>query len=98
MLEKASRTVPIKREDKKTGIVMILVEIRTISVMRRERKEKEIGMMILAKICFKGEIGRYLTTINAFPSLVMDIEAEALMTPENNKMSVRLIPDTSSGK
>ena len=98
MLEKASRTVPIKREDKKTGIVMMPVEIRTISVIRREMKEKEIGMMILAKICFKGEIGGYLTTINAFPSLVMDIEAEALMTPENNRISVRLIPDTSSGK
>jgi len=90
--------LPMNREEKKTGSVMMPVETRTISVTSKETKENRTGISILARICFKGEIGRYLTMIKAFPSLVMDMEAEELMTPEKRRIRVRLIPETSSGK
>ena len=97
-LEKTRRRVPIKKEEKKTGRVMIPVEINTISVTSKERKEKKIGMMILAMICFNGETGRYLTMIRDFPSLDIDKDADALMTPENKRIKTKLMPETNSGK
>ncbi len=77
---------------------MMPVEIKTISVTTKERKEKLIGIRILARICLKGDIGRYLTMMRDFPSLDIDKEAEALMTPEKRRIKTRLIPETSSGK
>ncbi len=59
----------MKKEEKRTGSVMMPVEIKTISVTTKERKEKLMGIRILARICLKGDIGRYLTMMRDFPSL-----------------------------
>ena len=97
-LEKIRRIMPINKDVKKTGKVITPVEIKTMSVTNKDKKEKTIGINIFANICFHGEIGRYLTMIKAFPSLLIEDEADALITPANRRIKARLIPDTSSGK
>ena len=97
-LENANNKVPITKEVKRTFQVMIEVEIKTISVMNNDSSENAKGINSLAKICFKGETGMVFTTIKLFPSLVMEREAEALITPTKRRTKVKLIPLTSSGK
>ena len=77
---------------------MIPALIKMISVNKNETEEKRRGMLTLISICFNGETGIILTNKRALFSLLIEREAEALMTPEKRRINVRLIPLTNSGK
>ncbi len=97
-LENAIINVPINKELKKTDIVIIPVEIKTMSVKNNDIKDNEIGIISLANICLNGETGIYLTMIRDLFSLLIALDALELITLEKSKIKVRLIPETSSGK